>query len=45
MSAGFVLDDTSALIEFTVGKLGDVERVGHLGGVREHRFGHNPIRR
>jgi hypothetical protein len=45
MSARLVLHATSALIERPVGELRNVERVGDLGGVREHRVEHDPIRR
>jgi hypothetical protein len=45
MPARLVLHATPALIEGPVGELRDVERVRNLGGVRQHRVEHDPIRR
>jgi hypothetical protein len=45
MAERLVLHPPSTLVERLVGELDDVERVGDLHGVGEHRVEHRPIRR
>ena len=44
MADRLVLHPSAALIELRVGQLHDVERVGDLDGVGEHRVEHRPVR-
>ena len=44
VAEGLVLHTTAALVERGVGELHDVERIGDLVGVGQHRVEHRPVR-